>query len=120
MSEIMNITDLTALAWLDDMSLWPPICFADIFQYFVLDTGLYTLEQSKRMVSLDGYNYFTNGHVQPVYVHDPGVGNMVFVKADVLPSQRQGTKTTMYKAYIVAEKSGRILTVNCTCMAGYE
>jgi hypothetical protein len=106
--------------WSDSMSSWPPLSFADIFQYFVLSSGLYTMEQSKRITSLEGYNYFACQHVQPVLMHDPGVADWCYMLAKVLPSQRQGQKTTMYETYlIVNKKDGSILTVHCTCMAGY-
>lgn len=37
----------------------------------------------------------------------------------VLPSQRQGQKTTMYKVWVCLNKQhGWVLTCNCTCMAG--
>jgi len=106
--------------WSNDVTAWPPLAFADIFQYFVLSTNHYSLQESKNWKSLDGYNYFANCHVQEVLLHDPGVEDWCFLLARVLPSQRQGTKSSMYTAYLVVnKKTGTISTAHCTCMAGF-
>ena len=111
---------VSAACWSDSLSSWPPLSFAHIFEYFVLKSGLYTLEQSKNITSLEGYNYFACQHVQPVLYHDPGVGDCCYLSAKVLPSQRQGQKTNMYECYLVVNKTdGTIVTVHYTCMAGY-
>ncbi len=42
------------------------------------------------------------------------------VRSEVLPSQRQGQKTTMYQAWVIVDRrNSYIFTANCMCMAGY-
>jgi hypothetical protein len=43
--------------------------------------------------------------------HDPQIKDYVYLKADVLPSQRQSNKKDLYKTYIISHKNGEILTV---------
>ena len=38
----------------NDVTVWPPLAFADIFQYFVVSRH-YSLDESKNWKTLDGY-----------------------------------------------------------------
>ena len=56
----------------NNVTAWPPLAFADIFQYFVVSRH-YSLDESENWKTLDGYNYFANCHVQQVLLHVPHV-----------------------------------------------
>ena len=72
-----------------DMTKWPPIEYADLFNYFINTPGIYTKEALKAYKSLDGYDYFISGHVHEVFHSDVSPDSPVcLLKARVLPSQR--------------------------------
>ena len=105
--------------WSGDLSSVPCITFPDIYVYCVLKTAFYTNEDVKAYRSLQAHNYFENGFVQTIKTTAAGTGNsMVFMKADVLASQRVGVKNIPYKAWVLLKKAGQIMTAHCTCMAG--
>ena len=110
---------VTKSNWTNNVNEWPDISYPDIYQYFVETSCFYSRAEVKNVKSLDGYQYFVLGHVQPVSFYDPGIQNYVYLMAEVLPSQRQSNKKDYYKTYIIAHKNGEILTAHCTCMAGY-
>lgn len=82
--------------------------------------SVYTREKLKAYKSLDAYNFVLCGDVQDILFHDYEVQNFVVLRTEVLPSQRQGKKTELYKVWVIVNKTNNcILTANCTCMAGY-
>ena len=109
---------ITKSCWDNDVNKWPDISYPDIYQYFVETSCFYSRAEVKKVKSLEGYQYFVLGHVQPIMFHDPEIKDYVYLKADVLPSQRQSNKKDLYKTYIISHKNGEILTAHCTCMAG--
>ena len=106
--------------------------------YCVHKVGQYTNQELKSMKSLESYNYFKNGFVQAIQTslctvdqdgkHASAVdkenakneetNEVVFMKANVLPSQRVGKKAEPYKAWVLCRRTGEILSGHCTCMAG--
>ena len=86
----------------DVTSAWPPLAFADIFQYFVVSRH-YSLDESKNWKTLDGYiitllTVMSNKFCSICHM------SMILL-ADVLPSQRQlGVKNSMYTAYLVVNQ----------------
>ena len=108
--------------WINDVKLWPNITYPDIYNYFVTSASFYSNEEIKCYKSIDSYQYFVCGHVQQVMFYNPNMGDLVYLMAKVLPSQRQGVKTEMYSTYLVVhnggDKDGQIHTAHCTCMAG--
>ena len=70
----------------------------------------------------DGYLMFKHSHVQTIYFAQTDAmknKNMCCFKAKVLPSQRQGIKSTFYEAWILLQEDGTIKSAHCTCLAGY-
>ncbi len=101
-----------------DVSKWPNIQWPDIYTYLVEKPSVYTREKLQAYKSLDAYDYIICGHVQEVRYHDIDAGFCV-LKSEILPSQRQGQKTTMYEAWVIINKAENYIhTANCTCMAG--
>ena len=111
---------LPAPEWVNDASKWPSIQWPDIYLYLIEKPSVYTKEKLRAYRSLDAFEFVQHGHVQAVKYH--GISDnseFCVLKADVLPSQRQGLKTNFYKAWIVVHKlQAFILTANCTCVAG--
>jgi len=101
--------------WADDPTSWPDVGMGSI--YFINVLGTYTHEHLAAYKSLEGYNFFKSGHVQPVYLFEVAtVPNICFLRAKVIPSQRVTKKP--YEAWICLEKSGRVRCAHCQCMAG--
>ena len=104
--------------WSLDMTKWPPVEYADLFNYFINTPGIYTKEALKAYKSLDGYDYFISGHVYEVYYSDvsPASPACLF-KARVKPSQRLNDEP--HDPWICVDRlSGYITAAHCTCKAG--
>ena len=106
--------------WSLNLKLWPALEFPHVHLYLINTPSEYTHEKKRAYKSLDAYNYVVCGHVHRVKYHPISKSSSYcFLKADVLPSQRQGDKTKLYEAWIcVDKKTADILTAYCTCMAG--
>lgn len=104
--------------WQYDSSKWPDLQWPDIHCYLIEKPSVYTREKVRAYKSMDACQFAVCGHVQEVKFHDID-GEFCVLSAEVLPSQRQGHKTSMYNAWaIVNKKESYILTANCTCVAG--
>ena len=44
--------------WKDDVSLWPPVEFGEIYTYQIDTPGQFTREKMKAYKSLDAFNYY--------------------------------------------------------------
>ena len=44
--------------WIDDLTVWPPVEFGDIYSYLVETPGQFTKERMKAYKSLDAFNYY--------------------------------------------------------------
>ena len=53
----VDVTD-PASKWIDDISLWPPVAYGDIYEYLVNTPGPFTREVLKAYKSLNAYNYY--------------------------------------------------------------
>ena len=108
----------TLTEWDYDVSKWPNIQWPDIYLYLVEKPSVYTREKLRAYKSMDAYDYAICGHVQEVRYKDTDEEFCVLM-SEILPSQRQGQKTTMYEAWVIINKlENYIHTANCTCMAG--
>ena len=113
-------SSLPASTWLNDATCWPKLHFPNIYMYLINTPSVFTNESLKAYKSLDAYNYVICGHVQRVLYHPiTEKSDYCFLKADVMPSQRQGTKSSFYQAWVcVHKRTAAVFTANCTCMAG--
>ena len=120
----VSLTDpysISAAQWVHNHpTKWPPLQWPDIHDYLIETPSLYTREKLRAYKSLDAYNFVLCGHVQDIDFHDYKIEDFVVLKAEVLPSQRQGQKTQLYKSWVIINKRNCcVLTANCTCVAGY-
>ncbi|XP_065068517.1 uncharacterized protein LOC135693861 [Rhopilema esculentum] len=106
--------------WSNDITLLPSLSWRDVTEYLIDTPSKFTKEALKAYKSLEAYNYFICNHVHDCYYHEVSKDSeLCFIKSEVLPSQRQGEKTTLYKVWVCLNKKfGWFLTGNCTCMAG--
>ena len=44
--------------WKDDVSLWPPVEFGEIYTYLIDTPGQFTREKMKAYKSLEAFNYY--------------------------------------------------------------
>ena len=63
-----------------------------IYTTILLTVLAFTPKMNLNNMSLEGYEYCIDGHVQPVMFHNPEVDDYVYLMANVLPSQRQSGK----------------------------
>ena len=106
-------------SWKTDVMLMPDIAYPDIYSYLVETPSKFTKEGLKANKSLDAFLFFLAGHVQKVYITTLKENkDFHAIETEVLPSQRQGQKTKMYKVWVIVHTKGWILSGNCTCMAG--
>ncbi|KAL7407969.1 hypothetical protein ABVT39_016384 [Epinephelus coioides] len=86
------------------MKNWPEIRYEDIFNYFVLSLGVdgSTMRNYK---STEAYQYIHSGKVGQVLLYN--FDDLVFMKADVLPSQSQAD---LHSAWVLTTSAGTIET----------
>ena len=104
--------------WEDNVLLLPDIAYPDIYNYLIETPSEYTKDKLKAYKSLEAYNFFVSGHVHDVSITEVRTNNFFCTKAGVLPSQRQGERSTLYEVWVIMHVKGLILTANCTCMSG--
>ncbi|XP_041373282.1 uncharacterized protein LOC121386449 [Gigantopelta aegis] len=104
--------------WIEAMNKWPPVEYADMYNYLVNTPGIYTKEATRAYKSLDGYNFFISGHVHTCLFYDIAEDSPVcFIKASVTPSQSV-TKKPHEPWVCLDKKQGYVISAHCTCMAG--
>ena len=106
------------VGWEDDVLRLPDIAYPDIFNYLIESSSDYTKDKMKAYKSLEAYNFFVSGHVQDVYICDIRRKSFNCIKSEVLPSQRQGERTTLYQVWVIVHCKGWILSANCKCVSG--
>lgn len=104
--------------WKNDVLLLPDVEYPDIYNYLIETSSDYTKDKLKAYKSLEAYNFYVSGHVQDIFITEVRTNRFFCLKSEVLPSQRQGEKTTLYKVWVIVHAKGWILTGNCTCMSG--
>ena len=57
-SSVVDPYEIPEERWSDDISLWPPVEFGDMYSYLVETPGQFTKEKLKAYKSLDAFNYY--------------------------------------------------------------
>ena len=65
--------------------------------------------------NLEAYSYYKSGWLQPLYFHELSASKYCIFKGECRQSQR--INETDHKLWIIMEKSGKIRSFDCTCMA---
>ena len=105
--------------WSSHQKDLPDLSFPDVTFYLVETASEFTKDKIRAYKSLEAFEFFVSGHVQDVFVYKLKRTDFLFLKSNVLPSQRQGQAATTYKVWVALHKTGWILSANCTCKAGY-
>ena len=97
---------------------FPDIDYPDICNYLLYSPSPVSLEEMKNFKSLESYNQFLCGWVRDVGVklYDVGDKMISLIRGRVLHSQRLSDTPT--NVWIITEKTGRIYSAHCNCMAG--
>lgn len=93
----------------------PKVGYINLFNYFVLTTSSYTLEQMCAYKSLEGYKHFASGWVKNICVKKNPNDKRIIV-ASVRHSMR--LSLSPLKVWVLCEGDGTIITAHCTCIAG--
>ena len=101
-----------SMSFVDDMTLWPPVSYGDIFCYFIDRPGIYTRQQLLQWRSLEAYQ---SGYVRTVKIW-ASKGDVCVIKTLVNPSHVSPDKT--HHAWVGLKKSGEVVTAHCSCVAG--
>ena len=103
---------LSLEAWIDDVTLWPPVEFPDIVLYLLQTPGKYTREKLKAYKSLEAYNYFLSDWVGTCYYHKITDSEFCVIKAAVRPSQRLSEKP--HRPWVGLRQKDGSISVACT------
>ena len=55
---LRDLYEIEESEWIDDLTVWPPVEFGDIYTYLVETPGQFTKERLKAYKSLDAFNYY--------------------------------------------------------------
>lgn len=57
-STLIDPFDIEKEKWIDDITLWPPVEYGEIYSYLIETPGQFTKESLKAYKSLDAFNYY--------------------------------------------------------------
>ena len=70
--------------WSDDITKLPDLSWGEITKYLIETPGFYTNEAIKAFKSLEGYEFFREGHVQDCFHHEGATSQpFCFIKSKV-------------------------------------
>lgn len=101
--------------WSNKTDDWPLLEFGQIYAYLIDSHGLFTQQTLKAYKSLEAYNFFASGWVQPCF-HRTTAAGMHVIKAKVLRSQ--ALSKPPHQAWVGLKPDGSVINAHCTCMAG--
>ncbi|XP_057290858.1 uncharacterized protein LOC130613546 [Hydractinia symbiolongicarpus] len=105
--------------WMDEqegIKFWPMVLYPDIFSYLMFypsELGCSDLNDYKNSKA---YSYYKSGWLQPLAYHDLSGSNFCIFKGTCRKSQ--AINDPFHKLWLILEKSGKIMSCHCTCMAG--
>lgn len=99
-----------------DLVRLPKVTWPFLFDYLVETPGPFTREKLKAHKSLEAFNYFVNGKVASVCVHQSTSLPQLRLVAGTVQAGQKGARS--YDSWIVGEDDGEVLAGHCTCMAG--
>ena len=105
--------------WMDEdegIIFWPMLTFPDIFTYlmfFPTELGSTDLSDYKLCKA---YSYYKNGWLEPLKYHNLSGSKFCIIKGQCRPSL--SINNPFHQLWILLEKTGKIRTCYCSCMAG--
>lgn len=105
--------------WMNEdegMKFWPMILYPDIFNYlmfFPSELGSKDLNDYKNSKA---YSYYKSGWLQPLLFHNLSGSKFCIFKGECRRSQ--SLNEPFHKLWLIIEKTSKIRSAHCTCMAG--
>ena len=101
--------------WEDDMTKWPRITYSSIFKYFV-ESMACDGQAMENLKTSEAYQYLHSDKVGTVLVRQIEEHDLVYLKADVEPSQ--SLHVTHHNTWVLSTRTGVVQTAGCSCIAG--
>ncbi len=101
---------------MDDLTGLPTVQWPDIYTYLIEKPSVHTKEKLKAYKSLHAYNYILNEHVQDLKYKNL-TDDFCGVRSKVLPSQRQGQKTTTNQTRVTVKRKKKATSSQRTALA---
>ena len=55
---MLDLYEISNERWTDNVMLWPPVEFGEVYTYLIDTPGQFTREKMKAYKSLDAFNYY--------------------------------------------------------------
>uniref|UniRef100_UPI00358E4DD9 uncharacterized protein isoform X1 n=1 Tax=Myxine glutinosa TaxID=7769 RepID=UPI00358E4DD9 len=105
--------------WTRNQEKFPSLCYLDIVNYLVFQSGQYSMEDFKKFKTLFAYDQFMKGRVGDVCVYAcKDDRKLHIVKAQVIDSQ--STNETTFYPWLIVEREGTVVTTHCDCAQGMD
>eukprot|EP00112_Aurelia_sp_Birch-Aquarium-sp1_P017360 Seg4013.2 transcript_id=Seg4013.2/GoldUCD/mRNA.D3Y31 product="hypothetical protein" protein_id=Seg4013.2/GoldUCD/D3Y31 len=102
----------------EGVKLWPPTLYPDIFNFFAYHPSELASNDLSDYKTSKGYSYYERGWLKPLSFNEiSSASQLCLLKTTCRPSQR--ISDVPHKLWVcLVKKTGRIMAVHCSCMAG--
>ena len=116
-----NIPDLFKIThgWMNEdegMKFWLMLLYPDIFNYLMFFPSELCSKDLDDYQNAKAYSYYKSGWLQPLLYHNLTDSNFCILKDECRKSQ--SVNDQFHKLWIILEKSAKIRSCHCTCIAG--
>ena len=105
--------------WMEEeegMILWSILLYPDIFKYLMFNPSELASEDLSDYKDSKAYSYYKSGWLHPLKFHNLSGSKYCIFKGECKHSQ--AVSSPPHKLWLILEKSGKIKSCHCTCMAG--
>ena len=105
--------------WMNEeegMCFWPIVLYPDIFNYLMFNPAELGSTDLSDYKNCKAYSYYKSGWLQQIQYHNLSTSKYCILKGEC--QQSQATNNPYHKWWIILEKTSKIRTCHCTCMAG--
>ena len=99
----------------EGMTFWPMLSYPDIFNFLVFYPSELGSKDLSDYKNSKAYSYYKSGWLQPLQYHNLSGSKYCIIRGECRKSQ--SLKDTFHKLWIILEKTGKIRTCHCMCMA---